>query len=59
MLVLRAVSQAIVDPTVTQSSPLWLSLAQMGAGLACGTTVWLTFAAPSFYKKMIGGGASA
>jgi hypothetical protein len=40
-------------PTSGESSPLWLMLGQMGAGLSCATTVWLTFAAPAFYKKRI------
>jgi hypothetical protein len=58
LLGLRALHQAMVDPALGVTIPS-LAIAQMFAGLVCAMTVWLTFAAPSFYRNMVRGGAPA
>jgi hypothetical protein len=54
MLALRVISPMVTDfsadPPVT---PTWLAISQIVAGLASALAIWLTFAPPGFYRRMI------
>jgi hypothetical protein len=58
MLVLRVISPMLTDFSVEPpAAPSWLVIAQIVTGLASALTIWLTFAPPGFYRKMIRGTA--
>lgn len=54
MLVLRVISPLVTDYSVEPpSTPIWLVIAQIVAGLGSALAIWLTFAPPGFYRRMI------
>jgi hypothetical protein len=59
MLVLRVATPFLTDYSVEPpESPTWLVVAQLVTGLSCALAVWLTFAPPGFYSRMIRGSAA-
>ena len=54
MTVLRVTATAMADPTAEDPhDPLWIVVGQIVASLVCAASVWLTFAAPRFYRDRV------